>query len=347
MDLIDVLARAAGSRAHVLVAEAPGAFRQRVALQRAIVGMGWCQAQSVPDADVLAVVGEPGEELAAVLEHVWSQMSEPRVRVHVRHEAEVAELLAGARDDLVNGSAGHPAEVRAGFTPSAAAMAHGGDHSDGGGHDHDAMMPDGIPLAEGADDRDGLEMDVLHLPLGPVLTHWPAGVVLTATLHGDVVVDAEAEQHASVADPAPDDPVVRAARLLDAAGSVLALAGLPAESARAVVLRDRCLDRELDDGSAVAALGHRIARRRTLRWVLGSLSLVGSHGGTETLHERLGGLFDDARAELEGEPTARTGPGVAALPALVSGMELATLRLWLAALGPDLSAHEARKVGNG
>ena len=49
------------------------------------------------------------------------------------------------------------------------------------------MSPDGIPLAEGAEDRDGLEMDVLHLPLGPVLAHWPAGVVLRVTLHGDVV----------------------------------------------------------------------------------------------------------------------------------------------------------------
>ena len=359
MGLIDVLARSAASRAHVLVAEAPGAFRERVALERAIVRMGWCRAQSVADADVLAVVGEPGDDLAAVLDHVWSQMSEPRVRVHVRHEAEVAGLLARARDQLVDGSGGRPAKVRAGFTPSAEAMAHGDDHGgDGGhdhggdgGHDHDAMMPDGIPLAEGAADRDGLEMDELHLPLGPVLAHWPAGLVLTVTLHGDVVVDAGVEQLASIADPRPDDPVVRAARLLDAAGSVLALAGLPAESARAVALRDRCLDGDLGGdlggGSEVTALGDRIVRRRALRWVLGGLSIEGSHGGTETLHDRLVGLFADARAELEGEATSRVGPGVAALPGLVSGLELATLRLWLAALAPDLVAHEAREVGHG
>ena len=56
------------------------------------------------------------------------------------------------------------------------------------------MSPSGIPLAEGGDDRDGLEMDVLHLPLGPVLPHWPAGVVLRCTLQGDVVVAAEASE---------------------------------------------------------------------------------------------------------------------------------------------------------
>ena len=209
------------------------------------------------------------------------------------------------------------------------------------------MMPDGIPLAEGADDRDGLEMDELHLPLGPVLAHWPAGLVLTVTLHGDVVVDADVEQLASVADPQSDDPVVRAARLLDSAGSVLSLAGLPGESARVLALRDRCLTGELDGGSEVVALGHRIARRRALRWVLGGLSIEGSHGGTELLHDRLVGLFEEARAELVGEPTARVGPGVTALPGLVRGMELATLRLWLAALAPDLVAHEAPEVRHG
>ena len=68
-------------------------------------------------------------------------------------------------------------------------MDHGDmDHGD---MDHGSMSPDGIPLAEGAEDRDGLEMDAIHLPLGPVLRHWPAGVVLRLTLHGDVVADAE------------------------------------------------------------------------------------------------------------------------------------------------------------
>ena len=125
MGLIDVLDRAAGSRAHVLVAEVPGAFRERVALERALDRMGWCRAESVADADVLAVVGDPGDAFATVVEHVWAQMSEPRVRVHLRAEAEMDGLLGEARDQLSNGASPPTgAEVRRGFTPSA--DAHGG-----------------------------------------------------------------------------------------------------------------------------------------------------------------------------------------------------------------------------
>ncbi len=347
MGLIEVLSRAASSRAHVLIAEAPGAFRQRVALERALDRRGWCGAESVADADVLAVVGEPAEALADVVEHVWGQMSEPRARIHVRDEAVVDELLTVAAEQL-RGTTGRIAEseLRLGFTPSADDLTHemSGDHGDhggqdmAGGHDHAAMMPDGISLAEGAEDRDGLEMDELHLPLGPVLAHWPAGLVLRVTLHGDVVVDATVEQLTDQAGPPPaaDDMTTRAARLLDAAGSVLTLAGLPAESARARRLRDRCLDGDVTSGRDVTTLGERIARRRSLRWVLGGLTATGSHGGAERLQDRLVGLFEQAGAALDGEePLPSIGPG--ALPELVRGQELAAVRLWVAALMPALA----------
>ena len=358
MGLIDVVARVAASRAHVLVAEFPGAFQERVAIERALDRMGWCIAESAADADVLAVVGEPDQAFAAVVEHVWAQLSEPRVQIQVRASSEATALLNEAGEHLRQGPRRLTGpDVRRGFTPSAEAMApehddqddaaeHGDheDHDSDGGHDHSAMMPDGIPLAEGAEDRDGLEMDELHLPLGPVLAHWPAGVVLRVTLHGDVVVDAAVEQLAASGIGQPDDPAVRAARLLDAAGSVLALAGLPAESARVRRLRDRCLDGELDDGHEVARFGDRVGRRRALRWVLGGLTAEGSHGGSEELHDRLMGLFERARAELDGDAAPRVTPAVQALPALVRGMELAEVRLWLAALGPDLAPGLADHV---
>jgi len=357
--LIDILTGAAGSRAHVLIAEAPGAFRERVALERALDRLGWCAAESVADADVLAVVGEPGEAFAAVVEHVWAQMSEPRVRFHVRAGSEAEVFLGETGEQLRRGARRLTGpDVRRGFTPSAEAMAqeHGGhgDHHDhdgdggDGGHDHSATMPDGIPLAEGAEDRDGLEMDELHLPLGPVLAHWPAGVVLRVTLHGDVVVGAAVEQlAASGTGLRPDDAIVRAARLLDAAGSVLALAGLPAESARARRLRDRCLDGELDGGREVARLGDRVGRQRVLRWVLGGLTVEGSHGGSEELHDRLTRLFERARAELDGEATPHVMHGAQALPTLVRGMELDAVRLWLAAMMPDLAKHELSEAAGG
>ena len=353
MGLIDIVTRVAGSRAHVLIAEAPGAFRERVALERALDRLGWCTAESVADADVLAVVGEPGEAFAAVVEHAWAQMSEPRTRIRVRAETEAKVLLNEARKQLSDGAGRLTGpDVRHGFTPSAESMAqgHGGDgdhHDHDGGHDHSAMMPDGIPLAEGVEDRDGLEMDELHLPLGPVLAHWPAGVVLRVTLHGDVVVDAEVEQLATSRAGQPDDAIVRAARLLDAAGSVLTLAGLPSESARARRLRDRCLDGELVGGREVAEFGDRVGRMRVLRWVLGGLAVQGTHGGSEELHDRLTGLFESARAALDGEATPHVANGAHALPTLVRGMELAAVRLWLAALMPDLAEHELSEPADG
>ena len=375
MGLIDVLTRAGGSRAHVLVAEAPGAFRERVALERALDRAGWCIAESVADADVLAVVGEPGEALADVIEQVWGQMSEPRVRFRLRAETDADTLLREAREQL-NGVARRltGSEVRRGFTPSAEDVAqehdhdghdHGDDHGDDGGHDHGddgghdegddhgghdhgAMMPDGIALAEGAEDRDGLEMDELHLPLGPVLAHWPAGLVLHVTLHGDVIVGAEVEQLAtSGARSGPDDAIVRAARLLDAGGSVLALAGLPAESARTLRLRDRCLDGELVDGREVAGLGERVGRRRVLRWVLRGLEAEGSHGGSEDLTDRLTDLYERAQAELDGEARHHVARSAEALPTLVQGMELAAARLWLAAMAPDLAEHQLSGAADG
>ena len=210
------------------------------------------------------------------------------------------------------------------------------------------MMPDGIPLAEGAEDRDGLEMDEFHLPLGPVLAHWPAGLILRVTLHGDVVVDAEVEQLAMVeACSSPDDAIVRAARLLDAAGAVLTLAGLPAESARARKLRDRCLDGGVVGGDEVAGFGERVGRQRVLRWVLGGLTVEGGHGGSEDLHDRLLGLFERARAELDGEATRRVTSGAQALPELVRGLELAAVRLWLASMMPDLAEHDLSEAGYG
>ena len=83
MGLSDLLARVAATCAHVLVVEAPGAFGARVALERELDRVGWCAAASIADADVLAVVGEPGPELCAVVDHAWAQISEPRVRLAV------------------------------------------------------------------------------------------------------------------------------------------------------------------------------------------------------------------------------------------------------------------------
>ena len=295
---------------------------------------GWSVAESVADADVLAVVGQPGTELMVTIDHAWDQMSEPRVRVEVYADSDVAQALAQASQAL---RAPEPQRSRAGQRRSRQSLppdqhdSHQHEPNGGGDHDHGDMSPDGIPLAEGADDRDGLEMDELHLPLGPVLAHWPAGVVLRLTLHGDVVAGAEVDQLASGSDSAAkDSPTVRAARLLDAAASVLALAGLPSEAARTRRLRDACLDGAWIDAAAIAGLAMRIRRNRVLRWMLDGLTLTRPGSSPEELTERLTGLLDRARAALDGdaESAQPAGPPLESLPELVRGRELAAVRLW-------------------
>src|SRR5699024_5890983 len=113
---------------------------------------------------------------------------------------------------------------------------------DHGGHGGMDMAPAGIPLATGGDDRDGLEMDVLHLPLGPVLPLWPAGLVLRCSLQGDVVVDAEA----CVVDgagqaagwEAQTPPVPASAVQCDGVMALLELAGAEGAAGRARRARD-------------------------------------------------------------------------------------------------------------
>ncbi len=339
----------ATSRAHVLVAEAPGAFRRRVALERAVDAAGWCTTSAAADADVLAVVGEPGPELMALVEHAWDQMSEPRARIEVHTEDGLAAALAQARETLRSAPAqraGAAARPRRGADAD-----EDGQEVDHGGMDHGDMEPDGIPLAEGAQDRDGLEMDELHLPLGPVLAHWPAGVVVRLTLHGDVVADAEVTRLDAGLEPSPaDDGTTRAARLLDAAASVLTLAGLARDAARAARLRDACLTGGSGDpaavGEAVGALAERVRRHRVLRWVLKDLAVTDGDGRREELRDRLVGLLERARAAVEGAPdeTRRQGPGLEPLADLVAGQELAAVRLWMAALSADLVPDVAAGV---
>lgn len=338
MGLISAWSRAATSRPHVLIAEAPGAFGLRVALERAVHSAGWCLTDTVADADVLAVVGEPGTGLMEAFARTWEQMSEPRVRVEVSCESDIAPALVEAREtlrDTTRQLAQADRRSRARPVPD-----HHGDH----------MAPDGIPLAEGADDRDGLEMDVLHLPLGPVLAHWPAGVVLRLSLHGDVVADAEVEFLAARTVPAPDEyGPLRAARLLDAASSVLVLAGLPSLAARAGRLRDRSVDGPPVDPDDTDDLARRVRRHRTLRWLLDGLVLVREDGQVDTLHDRLVGLVERAGDVADGGVGSAdpAGPALEAVPALLRGQELSAVRLWMAVLGADLSQTAPERAAHG
>lgn len=233
----------------------------------------------------------------------------------------------------------------------------GGDRGGMGGMDHgdmgamDMSGPAGIPLAGSADhDRDGLEMDEWHVVLGAGLPAWPAGLVVRATLHGDVVAGLE-----TLADPTPGAPtreggpdaaapalaVDRPALLLDAAASVLELAGWSSAAAAVRRLRDDLLDGS--DPRRLVARAERLARRvrrsLVLRW-----SLEGMHRRPDpaqaghVVRARLLALLDDAVTSLRepGTPLTATGPvSLAALPDLAVGQELGTLRLLVASLALD------------
>ncbi|MEZ0165891.1 hypothetical protein AB2L27_14120 [Kineococcus sp. LSe6-4] len=369
MGLTGFLGRWALRRVHVLVVEVPGAAGVRMAVERELAARSWVPAVSPAEADVLAVCGSPGPRMSAVVEAVWDQLPGPRTRVDVEAAAGVSAAFEAAAAALLDTGA-HRRDAASRSAPWADTDGGGDEHGDEHGDDDDMdmhmdmPMPGGIGLAGGGDDRDGLEMDVLHLPLGPVLPHWPPGLVLTCTLQGDVVVHASAE----VLEPVPDRglPVTGDVRRdvvvarCDAVARLLAVAGWDAVAAQARRVRDDALD-----GAALAEcaagldrLTRRVTRSRVLRWSLRGLrTAVRAPGraGADThpvdLPDRLRGWLEEALAAARApEQDAGTGPDAvppAALPGLVTGLDLAAVRLVVAGTDvvADLTASTAGEAG--
>ncbi|WP_328747312.1 hypothetical protein [Streptomyces sp. NBC_00285] len=154
---------------------------------------------------------------------------------------------------------------------------------------------DGLPMADRADDRDGLRLDLLHVPLGPVLPDWPSGLVLRLALQGDVVQEATVERVTAPPPPQPpfwSEPFLRAAtgeriprgdaarRLcaahLDSLGRFFAVAGWGDMAARARYARDRALAgaTAAELSALVRPLTRRAERSRTLRWLTAGLGVL-------------------------------------------------------------------------
>lgn len=216
------------------------------------------------------------------------------------------------------------------------------------------MAPEGIPLAEGGEDRDGLGLDVLHLPLGPVLPYWPAGLVLRCSLQGDVVVEAAVSVvdgghgRASRAGERCPGPGLSAAVRCDNVIALLALAGTQDTAARARTARDALLAGDERAARAAVERVHRAVHRSwLLHWSLrGVLPLTEAdleHHGLPAwclgdVHDRLLWLVGRIRAEVvDEEPAAHAEAAVpvAVLGHLVTGLELAAVRLAVASLALD------------
>lgn len=390
MGLSDALARLAVRAAQVLVVETPGHWATRMELEQQMRRRGWRPAWTPADADVLAVCGVPGPELSELVDRLWEQMPGPRVRADITSPGGVGPALDDAAALLLDsphhrkdaweraqepeipedvdhgghGGMGHGGMDHGGMDHGEmdhGEMDHGGhggmDHSGHGGMD---MAPGGIALAGGGEDRDGLEMDVLHLPLGPVLPFWPAGLVLRCSLQGDVVVDAEASvvDGAGAGGPGPG-PAPAAVVWCDQVVALLALAGAEDAASGARRARDALLHGDQGAARAAAERLHRTIRRsRLLRWSLrGVLPLDPSdleqHGLPRRClgdaHDRLLARVERIRAEAGGaEPVPVEDAAVpwAVLPELVTGLELGSVRLAVASL--DLDPHPAvQAVGHG
>lgn len=373
------MADAAVAGAHVLVVEVPGWWLERVAVEQAVAARGWRPAVAPADADVLLVCGAPGAALSEVVDRLWDQLPGPRARVEMSAVEDASTAVEAAADWLRDGRRqDRDARSRA-REPSVEAPDAGLGHGDMGGMGHAdmggmggmdhgdmGMAPGGIPLAGGGEDRDGLEMDVLRVPLGPVLPHWPAGLVVRCSLSGDVVTGAEVEVLAAAGRPsarpaatrsAPDRPRVEAARRCDGVSRLLAVAGSDHAAAEARRARDELLS-GAEHGATLCRLDRlhrRVTRSRTLRWMLRGLgpldgaalaarSLPASAGGD--VHDRLVAMLERARSPV-GEASVETPSAtavqtvavLAALPALVTGLDLAAARLVVASLDPDIAAH--------
>jgi hypothetical protein len=162
-------------------------------------------------------------------------------------------------------------------------------------------MPAGLAMADRAPDRDGLKLDQLHVPLGPILPDWPAGLILHTILQGDVIQQAEVEVvDAGVAGessppgslPFWDEPWLRAlagervtrgaaarrraAAHLDSLGRLLAVAGWVDAALATRRLRDDLLA-GLDPPAASARftrLARRLRRSRILRCLTNRLGVL-------------------------------------------------------------------------
>ncbi len=365
-----LLARAAVRRAHVLLVEVPGRWALRARVERDLITRGWCFATAPADADVLAICGVAGPELSALAGRIFEQLPGPRVRVELPGAARVGSALDDAAaqlhdthrlredersraqsPDLSDDDSG---VVHAGMDH--AGMDHAGmDHAgmDHAGMDHGGMdmAPAGIALARGGGDRDGLEMDVLHVRLGPVLTHWPAGLVMRCALHGDVIAQARVSRiDTGHTPPHRDRAGSSAARHCDHVVDVLALAGWQRRAEQTRQARDALLADPADVDRAAALLAKvetAVRRSRVLRWSLRGLAIASA---AELRSESLpalwaGDTYDRVLARIRhahdtiavpnASAVADSASVLAALSDMVRGLDVAAARLVVASLGID------------
>lgn len=221
------------------------------------------------------------------------------------------------------------------------------------GHDMNMAGPGGVALASGVPDRDGLEMDRLHVQLGPVLASWPAGLVVWCTLAGDVVTQVDVVQPAFAQPQWAGRDLLVAVRL-DAAAQLLGLAGADAAAHQVRAARDTVLVRGRRTATAsglVDGLSRSVERTPLLRWSLRGLGIVSAAAAVEhgwpqdwvgDVHSRLLHLLDPL-APLEAG-LVEDGVVAGALPVLLNGLDVAAARLVVASLVAQTANPAADRI---
>lgn len=306
MGLTAGLLRFAAGLPHVFVAETPGGAAARLAVEETLGRRGSPLAASPADADILIITGPVGPRLAPFVDRLWRQVPYPRVRVHVR-DATAAETAVDHACGLLAEGGEPPGTAQDSLSACGGDPARGGrydEHQDehdqpggaGEGQDHhgDMVMPGGLPMADRGPDRDGLMLDQLHVPLGPLLPGWPAGLVLHTMLQGDVVQRARVEVLLERERPDAfwNEPWRRAAAgelitagecarrrvvaHLDSLDRFLAVAGWADAALRAQGVRDavRAGASAEQVGPPIRRLIRRLRGSRTLRWLTGELGIL-------------------------------------------------------------------------
>ncbi|MFF0579761.1 hypothetical protein [Streptosporangium saharense] len=354
MGLSGWLAGFAAACPRPMVVTAPHGTRSRLLVEAELSRRGWRHADAPAGTGLLVVCGTPADALSRAVEVVWTTVPAPGELVRLRGDAP-PERVAAALDEAVI----RLARPRSPGTDT-------GETTD-------------VPMAERGPDRDGLTLDRLRVPLGPVLTDWPAGLVVETVLQGDVIQRARVEVAGGLGgERFWDAPwlaalegreVTRgeaarrlAASHLDSLGRLLAVSGWPGASARARRLRDRLLWERRDEEVRrdFPGFARAVRRSRTLGWVLRDLPAARdpAPGGllrrVGTWLDRTGlalrdlddgrPLDDDEgpRGPVGGEPSRGL---LAVLPELVTGADLAAARLVVAGLDPDLDQLRGARDG--
>lgn len=241
-------------------------------------------------ADVLLLAGRLPDGLAAAADAAHDAMSHPRTTVRCTGAAagELPELLTRAHRELLSGD-------RASDPPSLPDEDPNRWRGEGpygqGGSGMTGGVPYGRPMADRADDRDGLTLDQLPVTIGPLFRGFPPGLTLDVALQGDVLQDVQvapnpfdglrADELAALLRPfvlALHEPVpvvnlelARARHHLRWLAEALRVHGLSALSERALRWAHRA---QPGDGGALRRFARRLRHTRVLGWATRGVGVI-------------------------------------------------------------------------